>query len=54
MEIPDYRARALLSRLRRIISRAELPPGDYRTADAVRLVKADMRWIEKRLPPHKK
>lgn len=45
--IPAYRARALATHLRRIIEKAGCNPSDLRTANALRLAKADLRYIDK-------
>lgn len=49
MQIPDYKAKALLAHLRRIVTHAKSDPADTRTANALRLLNGDMRWLQKQL-----
>lgn len=47
--IPAYRARALATHLKRIVEKAGCDPSDLRTANALRLAKADLRTLYKLL-----
>ncbi|WP_305156154.1 hypothetical protein [uncultured Muribaculum sp.] len=47
MKIPLYRAKALRNHLKRVASHAVAAANDHRTADALRLAIADVRWLEK-------
>ncbi|MBD5367220.1 MAG: hypothetical protein HDR82_09545 [Bacteroides sp.] len=50
MQIPDYKAKALIAHLRRIVEHALSDPADTRMANALRLAKSDLRTLEKLLP----
>lgn len=47
--VPAYRARSMAAHLKRITERACCDPSDTRTANALRLAKADLRTLEKLL-----
>lgn len=53
MYLPDYRAKALLIHLQRIVSHASCSPDDTRTVNALRLARQDMRYISKLLQNEK-
>lgn len=47
MEISRYKLEAIGSHLRRIVLNAKANPAGHSTADALRLARRDLRWIEK-------
>lgn len=49
MQIPDYKAKTLYARLKRIVECAKCDPRDTKTANALRLLKGDLRTLEKLL-----
>lgn len=49
MQIPDYRAKALLNRIKRIADFATCNSSDTRTLNALRLLKEDVRWLNKKI-----
>ena len=49
MEIPDYKAKALYTHLRRILGNVKCDPADTRTFNALRLARQDLRDLEKRI-----
>lgn len=47
MQIPDRFVTALASHLRRVTAKASCAPTDSRTADAMRLLRRDLRVLER-------
>jgi len=59
MQIPRYRLREWAAHLKRILDNATCDPSDYRTVNALRMARKDLRRMEKyikdneALPHHK-
>lgn len=49
MYLPDYRAKALINHLQRIVNHASCSHSDTRTVNALRLVRQDLRYLSKLL-----
>ena len=49
MQIPEYKAKALYAHLKRIVECAKCDSTDTKTANALRLAKVDLRWLEKQI-----
>lgn len=54
MEIPDYFLAGLYAHYRRIVEHSYHDPADYRTADALRLARKELRRLERCLNYGKK
>lgn len=46
MQIPRYRLREWAAHMKRIVDNATCDPGDYRTANALRMARKDLRRME--------
>ena len=49
MQIPDYKAEAMLRHFKRVVENATVDATDTRTVNALRLARQDLRQLEKYL-----
>lgn len=54
MQIPDYKAKALYTHLKRIVENVRCDPSDTRTVNSLRLARRDLRDLEKILSKNEK